>query len=189
MSEDAVQAVRRTLTPQEYLEQHKLTKYLKSKGLTDAQLGAVYFRKVLEAFRDWEVKSSEPWPADLAPEQYVWCALRWLVLENPPHSANSRAAWDLVGQYFLAHHILARDARSTLRAGAATENAKRAAKAETTAITNFRQWAESRDASETDLGQLVAKYCGAATVQCCGNSRKVPDREKRRIRALLKSSP
>lgn len=99
------------MTPDEYLSQHAIRQYLKSRGLTDKQLEDVRFRYTEgDEFRDWRIRTPSL-PVTLLNDQSVWsalrawCALRWLILDHPDSSRNTRDAWDYIALH-LAGPIL-----------------------------------------------------------------------------------
>jgi len=94
----------RQLLAYRHLRTHQtLRNHLKTLGLSDEQLESTRFRRQNwpgETFVDWLVVSSgEPWPDQLTTEQHVWCAFLWLHIDNPPDSADTRTAWDLIARY------------------------------------------------------------------------------------------
>jgi hypothetical protein len=87
------------LTPNEYLETHDLTRQLKCLGVTTEQLQGMRFRGTNEGwpFDQW----SFTWgsiPPDAIHYVKPYCALKWLVHENPPFSRDKEAALRLVAE-------------------------------------------------------------------------------------------
>jgi hypothetical protein len=109
-SEQAGQANRLTVeAPADLVAQSPLARRLGELGATDGDLTALQFSKFKPAeqpFSMWAV-----WAPQLLPQQEerVWrlmsehfdlckahCAYRWLLLDNPPSSPNTEAAWNYI---------------------------------------------------------------------------------------------
>jgi hypothetical protein len=91
-------------TPSQHLEAHDLTRQLARLGVTEEQRQAMRFRG-----------TNKGWPIDLwsfeflntTPPQAMrlikaYCALKWLILENPPYSRDKEDAWRLVNETMIA---------------------------------------------------------------------------------------
>jgi len=172
------------VTPQQYLNGHVITKRLKAFGITDAQLNGVHFRKHEgDEFEDWRVISMKPWPPELMLDMRVWCTFRWLMLDDPPPSRNRRDAWKSVALYE-AQPIFQAAARRQVnfRKGQKVANDKRTDDADNRSLAPFRAWASRVEAqlvkNKMDAKERVAKYIA---------DKKPPDRQRRRLRALLKA--
>jgi hypothetical protein len=172
------------MTPTEYLAQHPLTLHLKKLGLTDSQLAGVRFKQNDDDFSDWPVialekDSSERWPVDLLNIRHAWCALRWLILDNPPDSRDKRDAWDCVALYSTDHTYQAGAKHIEDFTRARTQaNEKRKSQADNKALNDYRSWERRTEQLLTgmDTAARVARYLG---------TKRLGDRQQRRIRALL----
>jgi hypothetical protein len=94
------------MTPEEFLETHELTKELQHRGATLAQLSHCRFwgTNQNDQFDAW----SFTWPEDLPPSALSlvkpFCALRWLVLDDPSSSRDKDDAWRLVSDVLRSLH-------------------------------------------------------------------------------------
>lgn len=86
------------MTPTEYLERHPVTLTLKKFGVTDAQLAAIRFSGFNGEwpFDLWSFRGPENLPPKAISHIKPYCALKWLIIENPPHSREKEDAWRLV---------------------------------------------------------------------------------------------
>jgi hypothetical protein len=169
------------MTPKQYLAQHELTAHLMHLGVTRRQLDGVEYRILPgEPFHDWLVFSRYPWPDDLLPERDVWCALRWLILTDPPYSREKEAAWHYVGLYLKRmHEVKSRNAR-VVKAAQIKSNNNRKSKADHEALAAFREWEKAVAAVLPGLGapERLRRYFKV---------KQPSDRQRRRLRGLLKS--
>lgn len=85
------------------LAEHLLTAELKRRGLTDGQLAQCQFFHAVNAgvpFDNWVFRC----PADISAARHemvkAFCALRWLLLEDPPASRDTDDAWKLVAKVY-----------------------------------------------------------------------------------------
>ncbi len=87
-----------TMLPQEFLDSHALTAELKLLGVTDHQLEQTQFRSnnIGWPFDQWSMISAEDLPPAAFPLLKAYCALKWLVLSDPPASRDTEDAWRLV---------------------------------------------------------------------------------------------
>lgn len=189
---------RKAMTPRQYLAQHELTARLhvrlkgygvRTKSERDALLEDVQFsRRAGDEFRDWPVRS-EGWPiaersaeqrAGLLVDQRAWCTLRWLILENPPESRDRRDAWEALAMYLAQPLFTAtKVAGANLQRGRDAANAKRKAVADEKAIALFRAW-------EKNVAVTIRTMDAAQRLDGYITSKRLPDRQQRRLRALSK---
>jgi hypothetical protein len=87
-----------TQTPAEYVASHELTLRLKHQGVTDEQLEAMRFRPRQESwpFDQWSFTWGAGTRLAAIPLIKAYCALKWLILENPEYSRDKHDAWHLV---------------------------------------------------------------------------------------------
>jgi hypothetical protein len=92
------------MTPEKMLSEHPLTIELKRRGLTDEQLLEFHFlgNNGGHPFDLW----SFTWPEGLSTEALSlvkpFCALKWLLLDEPPSSRDTDDAWRLVADFLAA---------------------------------------------------------------------------------------
>jgi hypothetical protein len=86
------------LTPAEYVAHHEVTFQLKRLGVTDDQLEAMRFRSnnIGRPFGQWTFTWGPGTPLLAIPSILAYCALKWLILENPEHSRDRDDASHLV---------------------------------------------------------------------------------------------
>ncbi|MFZ1007453.1 MAG: hypothetical protein WAN65_11485 [Candidatus Sulfotelmatobacter sp.] len=107
-----------TETPSQYLESHYLTRELARLGVTDEQLQGMRFRSSNQdrPFSRWSYTWLGKIPSQVIPLVKAYCALKWLVLENPSYSRDKEDAWQLVAETMAAPTLAigerARDAQS-----------------------------------------------------------------------------
>jgi len=87
-------------TPKRYLESHYLTRELERLGVTDEQRQAMRFRGTNKGlpFDRWPFTWLGTIPYQASGLVRAYCALKWLVLENPSHSRDKEDAWRLVSE-------------------------------------------------------------------------------------------
>jgi hypothetical protein len=87
-----------TQTRAELVLNHELTLHLKHLGVTDDQLEAMRFRPKQESwpFDQWAFTWGAGTPDEAIPLIKAYCALKWLILENPEYSRDKDDAWHLV---------------------------------------------------------------------------------------------
>jgi hypothetical protein len=107
------------VSPENFLAANELTKRLKKLGLTNRQLGAVRFTGLNNdwPFNLWSFTWGHGTPQTAIGHLKAFAALKWLVLESPPHSRDKEDAQRLVND------ILAQPA---LRNGLSFNEAQRA---------------------------------------------------------------
>jgi hypothetical protein len=73
-------------TPDDDLAQHPFTAQLKCLGITDTQLEAMHFPRSNRGlpFDQWSVRASGDTPDAAVPLLKLYCALKWLLLGDPP---------------------------------------------------------------------------------------------------------
>jgi len=106
----------KSMTPDEYLRQHKINGLLKKLGVTDEQKKlASLVPNAAVAFSFWPVTSKGQWPSNTTTARRAWCALKWLILDNPEDSKETDEAWKCV-QEFLNSRALEAGAKHLLNA-------------------------------------------------------------------------
>jgi hypothetical protein len=92
------------LTALEYVEGHRITSELKRYGVTNAQLDALRFSGFNRdcPFDLWSFRWKDGTPSEAMPLFKAYCALKWLILENPPYSRNKEDAWRLINDWLVA---------------------------------------------------------------------------------------
>src|SRR5579862_8649047 len=87
-----------TQPPEEYIASHEITLQLKRLGVTDGQLEAIRFRPNPKGrpFDQWSFTWGTGTPLTAITLMKAYCALKWLILENPEHSRDKDDAWHLV---------------------------------------------------------------------------------------------
>ena len=172
------------MTPKKYLAQNILTAHLKRLGVTRKQLDGVEFQIPSGAsFSDWPVKSREPWPNDLLYEKHVWCAFRWLIIADPPWSQDKDAAWTYVSWYLKGLDQINNRNAGVTKAARGKANSNRKSKADQEVLAAYRAWEKAVAAvlSGMDASERVRRFLKAK------NRRQLTDRQRRRLRALLKA--
>lgn len=91
-------------TPSQYLKTHDLTRQLERLGVTEEQLQAMRFRGTNKRwpFEQWSFEWLETTPPKAIPFIKAYCALKWLILENPSYSRDKEDAWRLVNETMAA---------------------------------------------------------------------------------------
>ena len=87
------------MQPQELIDNHPITLQLKNLGLTDEQLDGLRFRGSNKGweFDLWPITWRQGTPTENVVHLFKpFCALKWLLLENPAPSRNREDAWQLV---------------------------------------------------------------------------------------------
>jgi hypothetical protein len=110
-----------TETPQDYLAKSPLTARLKVTGVTDSQLQAVRFcgNNRDRPFDQWSFTFIPGTSAEAMSLTKAYCALKWLILENPPWSRDKDDAWRLVSDTIAAPiHALGLKHKETQRSRA-----------------------------------------------------------------------
>lgn len=108
-------------TGTEYLRQHKINGLLKKLGVTDEQKGAAHLVTLAEVrFLSWPVTSKVNWPSNTATAKRAWCALKWLMLDNPADSGDTDDAWKCVSEFTSTQELEAgtKHLRNAKKAGA-----------------------------------------------------------------------
>jgi hypothetical protein len=92
------------LTPQEYVRTHPITLELTKRGVTADQLAAMRFRAKDQAqsFDQRAVVWANGMPIEAMPFVRAYCALKWLILEDPPASRDKDDAWRYVSAATMA---------------------------------------------------------------------------------------
>jgi hypothetical protein len=169
------------MTPTQYLARHEMTLRLKRLRVTKKQLdGVSYRRSEGSEFRDWMVVSKVKWPDKLLHERDVWCALRWLVMDNPPESRDKRDAWEFVSVEL--KKMFEGQARSAkLQAGRDKANHRRKAAADQKAVDTFKGW-------ETAAATQIARRDADQRLLVFFHVRKIGEYAQRRYRRLRSES-
>lgn len=86
--------------PTDYVAQHPITLKLKRLGIRDDQLDALHFHRpdLGDAFDSWRFVGPGYLPVSTISLLKAYCALKWLILDNPPRSRHRDDAWLLVAQ-------------------------------------------------------------------------------------------
>jgi hypothetical protein len=86
-------------TLHEHLAKHPLTRQLKDLGVTDEELEAIRFfgNRAGRPFSQWAFTWKKATP-DALPLMNAYCALKWLILEDPPEPRDRQDAWLLVSR-------------------------------------------------------------------------------------------
>ena len=98
-------ATQSSQSPEEYLAGHELTRELRRQGLTDQQLEAIRFwssNNVGWPFEQWTSTWANGTPETAIPLMKPYCALKWLILDDPPGSRDKDDASRLVGETLIA---------------------------------------------------------------------------------------
>lgn len=82
----------------EYLEAHELTRRLDRLGVTREQRQSMQFTRSCKGqpFAEWTTCRVGEIPPDALLLIKPYCALKWLILEDPPESRDTDEAWTLV---------------------------------------------------------------------------------------------
>ena len=85
------------MTPAQYVKGHYVTRELKRLGVTNKQLNSMRFtgKNGKDPFERWSFWVDSA-PENAFPLVKAYCALKWLILENPPYSRDKEDAWRLV---------------------------------------------------------------------------------------------
>ena len=91
-------------TPSQYLETHSLTRKLARLGVTDEQRQSMRFSSSSKGwpFDTWSVQWVGDIPREAIPHVKAYCALKWLILEDPADSRDKEDAWRLVSETMAA---------------------------------------------------------------------------------------
>jgi len=86
--------------PGQYLEAHSITRELDRLGVTHEQRQSIRFpsSNVGYPFDQWATCWSGNVPREAAGLVKAYCALKWLILEDPPESEDTHHAWRLVSE-------------------------------------------------------------------------------------------
>lgn len=86
--------IKKRATAEELLNGHAITKKLRAFGLTDEQLAVLRFWKLRPetGFSSWSYRRIDGIPIEAEQLFKAYCALKWVLLENPLHSENKEAA-------------------------------------------------------------------------------------------------
>ncbi len=90
----------KAMTPEEYLSRHEINGLLRELGVTDEQKNSA--RLVPQdgvKFESWPVTSMANWPNNTANAKRAWCALKWLVLDDPKCSEDTEKADKYVSDF------------------------------------------------------------------------------------------
>jgi hypothetical protein len=92
------------MTPSQYLETHKLTQELARLGVTAEQRQSMRFSSSNKRwpFDQWTVQWQGNIPSEAIPHVKAYCALKWLILEDPADSRDKQDAWRLVSETMVA---------------------------------------------------------------------------------------
>ncbi len=90
--------------PEDHLAGHPLTQELKRLGASDEQLEGMRFRANNGwcAYDLWSFTYLADTPEVAIPLIKAYCALKWLILENPPHSRERDDAWRHISETIAA---------------------------------------------------------------------------------------
>ena len=85
-------------SPPDHLKQHALTAEMLRRGVTPVQLDAIGFRTSNRGwpFDQWSFRFPTELPHDAIPLVKAYCALKWVVLEDPPATRDRDDAWNLI---------------------------------------------------------------------------------------------
>ena len=85
-------------SPSDHLNQHPLTVEMLRLGVTPAQLEAIDFRANNKGwpFDQWSFRFPIGVPRDAIGLIKAYCALKWIVLQDPPATPERSDAWDLI---------------------------------------------------------------------------------------------
>lgn len=119
--------------PEEYLRKHPLTLELKRLGVTEDQLRSMRFRPSNHGwqFSHWSYTSAADTPHHVLNFIKSYCALKWLVLDNPSCSRDTEDAHELISETMNAsivrigmRHAGAQKARAQKPRGKVTDDGK-----------------------------------------------------------------
>jgi hypothetical protein len=87
-----------TQTPAEYVAHHEITRHLRGLGVTNTQLDGMKFRpnNTGRPFAQRTFTWGAGTPLDAVPHILAYCALKWLILENPEPSRDRDDASHIV---------------------------------------------------------------------------------------------
>jgi hypothetical protein len=105
-------------TPNEYLGRHQLTRELASLGIMEEQRQSIRFRGSNQSwpFDLWSFTWAGHIPDRAFPLLKAYCALKWIVIENPSYSRDKEDAWKLISQTMAAPtYAIGESARSAQR--------------------------------------------------------------------------
>ncbi len=93
-----------TQVPSEYLQTHELTRMLEVLGVTNEQLQGMRFTPTNKErpFDQWSVTFLGSTPPETISLVKAYCALKWLILDNPSSSRDKDDAWRLVSETLAA---------------------------------------------------------------------------------------
>ena len=91
-------------SPQHYVASHSITMELRKRGVTDDQLAAIRFRGKDQGypFHHWSFTWGNGMPPEAIPFVKAYCALKWLILDDPPASRDKEDAWRYVSDATIA---------------------------------------------------------------------------------------
>lgn len=86
-------------SPEEHLARHEITLRLKKLGATDAELAGLRFSHFdpQQPFDMWALTGEASLRYNFAFCR-AYCALRWLIIADPPSSKNKSEAWDFIAR-------------------------------------------------------------------------------------------
>jgi hypothetical protein len=93
-----------SMMPEAFLNEHQLTSWLRRLGVSAEQLEAMRFSWLNRGwpFEQWTFTWLDGTPAQAISLVKAYCALKWLILEDPPGSADKDAAWRLIAETLAA---------------------------------------------------------------------------------------
>jgi len=159
-------------SPREYLDQHEISREMLRLGVTESQLDAIKFRsRKGAAFDFWSFSYPHDLSENAIPFAKAYCALKWLVLEDPPYSRDKEDAFrlvqDVMNAPLVASAVKARVAqRANSKRGAEERRIYRAADQDRWKLMATDP-AISRHESKRKQAELIAKRLGlpAAAVE------------------------
>ena len=92
------------MTPEEFLADHPLTKEMRRRGLSDNQLAQFAFHGATNGlpFSAWSFRGPADMPTSALGIAKAFCALRWLVLDDPEPSRDADDAWNEISEVMSA---------------------------------------------------------------------------------------
>jgi hypothetical protein len=150
----------RPQTPKEYLRPYR-AHFRNDVGLNNEQLDRVTLRRQHgERFADWMPMPRTLVTTELEHDLKAWCALRWLIIDDPTPSDDTRAAWDYVARYLerVPTHIEGRAAVARREKGLRQMRKKQSEGAKAREIRNSTIMAASR------AGKTVKQIDGDRTI-------------------------
>jgi hypothetical protein len=89
------------MSPLAFLQNHPITLALRASGITDQQLDSIRFWKCCDdtAFEHWPITFAGPIETGQLSGLRAYCALKWLVEEEPPSPSHHEAAARLVSEH------------------------------------------------------------------------------------------